>query len=177
MTPRRRRNALLVAAAAAAAAVVGYGLYWLTKEEETAENRNVRKAVAAGSAPSTTVILLNLVMAAGLPFAALAAQPGIVFVLPPGVKKEDLLRDQVWMDTPGVRELFAGYKVVECGNLKGLWFLVRHLRSSLLFVVEDDLGVGGEVPEDIQGYVREVVVMAQNSNDIRESMERVVGKA
>ncbi|ODQ77367.1 hypothetical protein BABINDRAFT_163622 [Babjeviella inositovora NRRL Y-12698] len=174
---KRKRNAILASLAVTVIAGIVYAVNKLSTEENDME---LSREMLQLSQPLTekryttkaiTVVLTSSIIAARLPLEELLHHSNnIVFVLPPKLRKAELFADQRLMSRKGVNGVIHKYKIIECDNARGMWFVVKHLKPDTLIVCEDDLPLHCEMPQEINNFVRDVVILEQNSNAVYESV-------
>lgn len=107
----------------------------------------------------------------------------VTFILPPNLSLDDLEfnmekdterggaqgegqgqdRDQSY-NLP--RSLIQNYKLLNCLNLQGYFNILKNLKPDMLLVCSDDLGIAKRIPHDIDTFVKEIVNIDQNKEDI-----------
>lgn len=111
---------------------------------------------------STTIILTDSIVSSNIPINDILKQTNdIVVVIPPGLKITDL-KEENNLDYSVI------FKVIECDTFEGVWSVVQHLSSDVVFVVKDDLEK--EIPSNVGKYVGEIIELEQNAASINQEI-------
>lgn len=98
----------------------------------------------------------------------------VTFILPPSLSLDDL---EFNMEKGGKgseegtsynlpKTLIQNYKLLNCLNLQGYFNILKNLKPDMLLVCSDDLGISKRIPHDIDNFVKEIVNIDQNKEDI-----------
>lgn len=102
-----------------------------------------------------TIILTESILSSKIPLIEILNKTeNIVLVIPPDLSLADL---------PEIDDSIS-YKVIETDTYEGVWSVVKHLKSEVVFVVNDDLKK--DIPEDVGRYVNEIIQLGQNNTEI-----------
>lgn len=180
---RNRRNPKLWAAAfiASSIAVVSYKIYsnWTTEEEEepaTTERKLTRKKSYTNK--SIALTLLHSVLNSDLPLnEILLNSDNVTFILPPYLSVDDLACNIKGSEDPSLyslpQTLIKNYKLLKCSNIQGYFHLLKNLKPDMLFVCSEDLGITLKVPPDLGRFVKEVVTIDLNKDDVYLILSKV----
>lgn len=134
----------------------GYALYqsYLNKEQEQ------EQITAKYTSKPITIILTDSIISSNLPInEILLKTDNIVLVIPPNLSVDDLNEE--------IDESIS-FKIIECSTNDGVWSVVKHLNSEVIFVVNDDLNY--EIPKNLQRYVGEIIELEQNFSYINQKI-------
>lgn len=183
---RSKRNPQLLAAAfiASSVAVISYKIYnyWTTLQEvedepPTNEKTLVRKKSYTNK--SIALTLLHSVLNLDLPLnEILLNSDNVTFILPPYLSVDDLAcnikgaeLDSSIYSLP--QTLIKNYKLLKCSNIQGYFHLLKNLKPDTLFVCSEDLGIALKVPPDLGRFVKEVVTIDLNKEDVYSILSKV----
>jgi hypothetical protein len=132
---RQRRN-LGIIGAIVTLGVGAYALYRYVQkekiEDEQTGTRYTRRPI--------TIVLSESILSSNIPINEILSKTSeVVVVIPPDLTVDDL-NEQL--------DRSVEYKVIECDTFKGMWSVVKHLNSEIIFVVKDDLAE--DIPEGLE---------------------------
>ena len=168
MARKKIPRAWLVAVAVSTAVAVSYSIYnnYLKPAEKTSEisrKKYTNKSVA--------LTLSHSVLNSQLPLNdILMNSENVTFILPPNLSLDDLAcnisDENDGLATKLPRTLIQNYKLLNCKNIQGYFNLLKNLKPDTLLVCSDDLGITSAVPRDINRFVKEIINIDQNKEDI-----------
>lgn len=167
MARKKNPRAWLVAAAVSTAVAVSYSVYnnYLKPKAsgEISSKKYTNKSVA--------LTLSHLVLNSELPLNdILMNSENVTFILPPNLSLDDLAcnitDENDGLATKLPRNLVKNYKLLNCKNIQGYFNLLKNLKPDTLLVCSDDLGITSAVPRDIHRFVKEIINIDQNKEDI-----------
>lgn len=171
---RKKSPALwLLAVVATSVVAAGYEFYkYLTKEEDAAGKLALRNYTNK----SIALTLLHLVLSSELPLDdILLKSDNVTFILPPHLSLDDLVGNIT--DRDGSchlpQTLIKNYKLLKCSNIQGYFHIIRNLRPDILLVCADDLGIGQEMPKDLTRFVKDIVTLDQNKDEVSSILTKV----
>lgn len=135
----------------------GFALYQYIWESQNEEDTEV---TAKYTSKPITIILTDSIISSNLPIKEILLKTeNLVVVIPPNLSIKDLNEE--------IDETIS-YKVIECSTNEGVWSVVKHLNSEVIFVVNDDLEE--ELPENLQRYVGDIIELEQNFSYINQKI-------
>ncbi|CCH44643.1 Peroxisome assembly protein 22 [Wickerhamomyces ciferrii] len=152
-----------------AAILFGIGCITLYKSIQSEETPNQSKSENKGdktkeiankytSKPVTIVVTDSIISAKLRLGEILSLTQDVVLVLDPNLNKQDLIGIEPQQE----------YKIIECESYDGLWSIVKHLNSELIFVVKDDLIE--DLPKNLSRFVGEIIELEQNFAHINQKI-------
>lgn len=97
----------------------------------------------------------------------------VTFILPPNLSIDDLVYNvEKTASSPKTNSqtlpttLTENYKLLKCLNLQGYFNIVKNIKPDMLLVCSDDLGISKRIPHDIHNFVKEIINIDQNKEDI-----------
>lgn len=173
-TPRLWVTALIATTAVAAS----YEFYKFITKEEEAEEEVVDKPHLSRryTNKSIALTLLHSVLRSDLPLnEILLNSENVTFILPPYLLVDDLecsiAADDASYSLP--QTLIKNYKLLKCANIQGYFHILKNLKPDMLFVCSDDLGITQHVPKDLGRFVKEIVTIGQNKEDVSLILSKV----
>lgn len=171
---RKRSPALwLLAVVATSALAAGYEVYkYLTKEEDGTG----RLLLKNYTNKSIALTLLHLVLSSELPLNdILLKSDNVTFILPPHLSLDDLVCNINNQDSNCQlpQTLIKNYKLLKCSNIQGFFHIIRNLRPDMLLVCADDLGIDHELPKDLTRFVKDIVTLDQNKDEVSNILTKV----
>lgn len=182
---RGRKNPQLWAAAfvASSLAIISYKLYNAFKtqpqeKESTSEQTMIVKRTTYAK-KSIVLTLLHSVLSSDLPLnEILLNSENVTFILPPYLSVDDLAcnirgadEDSSIYSLP--QTLIKNYKLLKCSNIQGYFHVLKNLKPDMLFVCSEDLGITLKVPPDLGRFVKEVVTIDLNKEDVYSILSKV----
>lgn len=168
MARKKSPQTWLVAVAVLTAVAVLYSVYntYLkpaTKPQDINSKKYTNKSVA--------LTLSHSVLNSQLPLNdILLNSDNVTFILPPNLSLDDLAcnisDDNEELATKLPRTLLKNYKLLNCKNIQGYFNLLKNLKPDTLLVCSDDLGITSAVPRDIHRFVKEIINVDPNKEDI-----------
>lgn len=182
---RGRKNPHLWAAAfvASSLAVLSYKVYQCLKsqpdEEESNSDKNPLVKKNSYTNKSIALTLLHSVLNSGLDLnEILLNSENVTFILPPYLSVDDLAcnikgssQDSSVYSLP--QTLIKNYKLLKCSNIQGYFHVLKNLKPDMLFVCSDDLGITLKVPPDLGRFVKEIVTINLNKEDVNLILSKV----
>lgn len=186
---RTQRNPKLWIAGLVAASIVtiSYKMYSsYTREESiedkrTDEDREVKEKLRVAKKYTKKSIALTLshsVLSSQMPLnEILLNSENVTFILPPNLSMDDLVcnignADEIERyNLPTT--LVNNYKLLHCSNIDGYFNILKNLKPDTLLVCSDDLGIANNVPRDLHRFVKEVINIDQNKDDIYKKLSSI----
>lgn len=173
MAPKQKNPKLFLAALAASSMLaVSYKIY----DYYTASTSKAPKVKYTNK--SIALTLSHSILSSQLPLHdILLNADNVTFILPPNLSIDDLAGNIITDETSDdsyrlPTSLLNNYKLLNCNNFQGYFNIIKNLRPDMLLVCSDDLGVG-ELPKDLSRFVREVVNIDQNSDDVNSKISPI----
>lgn len=145
-------------------------------EEEGAEER--LRIAKKYTKKSIALTLSHSVLSSQLPLnEILLNSENVTFILPPNLSMDDLVcnignSDEVERyNLP--KTLLNNYKLLHCSNIEGYFNILKNLKPDTLLVCSDDLGIANSVPRDLHRFVKEVINIDQNKDDIYKKLSSI----
>lgn len=166
---RKNPRVLIAAFVASTLVVVSYKIYQGLKTPETKKGK-------AYTNKSIALTLLHSVLQSDLPLNEILLNlENVTFILPPYLSVDDLAcnirgSDDIY-NLP--QTLIKNYKLLKCSNIQGYFHVVKNLKPDMLFVCSEDLGLS---PPDLGRFVKEVVPLALNKDDVYSVLSKVLLK-
>lgn len=185
---RTQRNPKVWVAALIAASIVtiSYKMYSSYIGEETVEDKRNEKEGAEEklriakkyTKKSIALTLSHSVLSSQLPLnEILLNSENVTFILPPNLSMDDLVcnignADEVEKyNLP--KTLLNNYKLLHCSNIDGYFNILKNLKPDTLLVCSDDLGIADSLPRDLHRFVKEVINIDQNKEDIYKKLSSI----
>ncbi|SGZ48319.1 CIC11C00000005530 [Sungouiella intermedia] len=180
---RGRKNPQIWAAAfvASSLAVISYKIYQAvtrTTNEDSTEDQPGRKRTNYTN-KSIALTLLHTILNSDLPLnEILMNSENVTFILPPYLSVDDLACNIHGADGDASvyalpRTLIKNYKLLKCLNIQGYFHVLKNLKPDMLFVCSDDLGITLKVPPDLGRFVKEIITIDQNKDDVHTVLSKV----
>ena len=141
-----------------------------TKEKLKISKKYTKKSIA--------LTLSHSVLSSQLPLnEILLNSENVTFILPPNLSMDDLVcnignADEVERyNLP--KTLVNNYKLLHCSNIEGYFNILKNLRPDTLLVCSDDLGMTSSAPKDLKRFVKEVINIDQNKEDIYKKLSSI----
>lgn len=179
---RKNPQLLLAAFVASSVALISYKVYQnLTgsvHNTESAQDNNITKRKKGYTNKSIALTLLHTILNSDLPLnEILMNSENVTFILPPYLSVDDLACNIHGADNDSVyalpRTLIKNYKLLRCLNIQGYFHLLKNLKPDMLFVCSDDLGITLKVPADLGRFVKEIITIDQNKDDVHSILSKV----
>ena len=185
---KTQRNPKVWVAALIAASIVtiSYKMYSSYIGEETVEDKRNEKEGAEEklriakkyTKKSIALTLSHSVLSSQLPLnEILLNSENVTFILPPNLSMDDLVcnignADEVEKyNLP--KTLLNNYKLLHCSNIDGYFNILKNLKPDTLLVCSDDLGIADSLPRDLHRFVKEVINIDQNKDDIYKKLSSI----
>ncbi|CUM45750.1 Peroxisome assembly protein 22 [Debaryomyces fabryi] len=185
---KTQRNPKVWVAALIAASIVtiSYKMYSSYIGEETVEDKRNEKEGAEEklriakkyTKKSIALTLSHSVLSSQLPLnEILLNSENVTFILPPNLSMDDLVcnignADEVEKyNLP--KTLLNNYKLLHCSNIDGYFNILKNLKPDTLLVCSDDLGIADSLPRDLHRFVKEVINIDQNKEDIYKKLSSI----
>lgn len=165
---RKQRNPKLFLAAVVASSVVAASVKLYNYYSGGEDNPEVRKRQYTNK--SIALTLSNSIINSQLPLnEILLNSENVTFILPPNLSVDDLAcniieNEEINYKLP--KALIQNYKLLQCSNLQGYFNIVKNLKPDMLVICSDDLGITSDAPKDLNRFVKEIVNLDQNTEDI-----------
>lgn len=170
MSRRQGPKIWLTAVVATLVAALSYKIYHsLTRSQALELDGGTRRRNSMYTLKSIALTLLHSVLSLELPLEDILLNlENVTFILPPNLLMDDLAcnikNDTGTGDLP--ETLIRNYKLLKCSNIDGYFNVVKNLRPDMLLVCEDDLGISSAIPKDLGRFVKEIVTVDQNRDDV-----------
>lgn len=173
---RRKNSVWLAAVIATTVAAASYEVYrYLSKKDDgemvdrpAPERRYTNKSIA--------LTLLHSVLKSDLPLNEIMLNlENVTFILPPYLSVDDLACCISGDDAsyPLPETLIKNFKLLKCANIQGYFHILKNLKPDMLLVCSDDLGITQHVPKDLGRFVKEIVNINQNKEDVYLILSKV----
>lgn len=172
MSRRQSPKLWLTAVVATLVAALSYKLYHSliqAQAQSLDQDTGKRRRNSTYTLKSIALTLLHSVLSLELPLDDILLNlENVTFILPPNLLVDDLAcnikNDGGSYDLP--ETLIRNYKLLKCSTIQGYFNVVKNLRPDMLLVCEDDLGISSAVPNDLGRFVKEIVTVDQNREDV-----------
>lgn len=186
---KTQRNPKLWIAALVAASIVtiSYKVYSSYIGEENIEDKKTEedggveeklRIAKKYTKKSIALTLSHSVLSSQLPLnEILLNSENVTFILPPNLSMDDLVcnignADEVERyNLP--KTLLNNYKLLHCSNIDGYFNVLKNLKPDTLLVCSDDLGIANNVPRDLHRFVKEIINIDQNKDDIYKKFSSI----
>ncbi|CAK7905514.1 peroxisome assembly protein 22 [[Candida] anglica] len=188
---QKNPKAWLVAAIATSVIAVSVSVYnaYTTQDEPvedsiTSQERPVisRKQSRKYTNKSIALTLSHSILSSQLPLnEILLNSENVTFILPPNLSIDDLeyniARGESSSSSSSTtssvglpKTMTANYKLLNCSNIQGYFNLLKNLKPDMLLVCSDDLGISKYIPHDIDKFVKEIVTLDQNKDQLYKQL-------
>lgn len=177
---RQKPGLLLLAIAAAALGTISYGFLkgYSDKEKEKKGQSTHEEKKRKFTQESIALTLSHSILSSQLPLEEILLNAkNVTFILPPNLSLEDLgssvnSEDEV-RGSEISKTLLNNYKLLKCSNIQGYFNILKNLRPEVLYVCTDDLGIDRSIPPDLQRFIKKIVTVDQNKDDIVRKLSSV----
>mmetsp|Transcript_5011 Transcript_5011/g.5003 ORF Transcript_5011/g.5003 Transcript_5011/m.5003 type:complete len:196 (-) Transcript_5011:1336-1923(-) len=183
---QRNPKVWIAALVAASIVTISYKMYSSYIGEENIEDKRTDEEGAEErlriakkyTKKSIALTLSHSVLSSQLPLnEILLNSENVTFILPPNLSMDDLVcnignSDEVERyNLP--KTLLNNYKLLHCSNIEGYFNILKNLKPDTLLVCSDDLGIANSVPRDLHRFVKEVINIDQNKDDIYKKLSSI----
>lgn len=182
---RRNPKGWVAAVIASSIIAVSYHLYnkftevddmkHLTSDEVSPPPTTKKQKSTGYTSKSIALTLSHSVLSSPLPLNdILMNSENVTFILPPNLSLDDLacnISDEKHLFSLP-ETLIKNYKLLNCSNIQGYFNLVKNLKPDMLLVCSDDLGIKN-VPSDLGRFVKEIVTVDQDGDDIYSTINQL----
>lgn len=184
---QRNPKVWIAALVAASIVTISYKIYNNYVNEENVEDKRTNpdgttdeklKISKKYTKKSIALTLSHSVLSSQLPLnEILLNSENVTFILPPNLSMEDLAynigsADEVEKyNLP--KTLVNNYKLLHCNNIDGYFNIIKNLKPDTLLVCSEDLGIASNTPKDLNRFVKEVINIDQNKDDIYKKLSSI----
>ncbi|GEQ66640.1 hypothetical protein JCM33374_g303 [Metschnikowia sp. JCM 33374] len=176
MARKKSPKVLAAVLIATSVAAISYKIYGVLKSHNGVDGSSRKENTALAkrahyTSKSIALTLSHSVLSSGLPLNdILLSSANVTFILPPYLSVEDLAgqiecdEDSRLYELP--QTLMENYKLLRCSNMDGYFHLLKNLKPDMLFVCADDLGIRDRAPPDLRRFVKEIITIDQDKDDV-----------
>lgn len=151
-----------------------------TIEDSTAveEEKEKLKVAKKYTKKSIALTLSHSILSSQLPLnEILLNSDNVTFILPPNLSLDDLvcnIGNENEIESCNLPKTWINnYKLLQSSNMQGYFNILKNLKPDTLLVCSEDLGITMSAPKDLGRFVKEIITIDQNWDDISSKISTI----